>query len=289
LHTVIVGAFEDVYLGYVVSAAIWAFCITVPNFVTFAFTREVHYKETRPQGPGFFEGLRIAFRNRAFVIVTLIYLLSWLSVQFVQTNLILYVKYWMDAESQFGTLILAIQTSSFLFVLLWTQVSRRLGKQNTYYVGMGFWILVCVVLFFVQPGQLALLFVLGILAAGGVSISYLIPWSMLPDVIELDELETGQRREGIFYGFYVFLQKLGISLGMALSNFALEATGYINHVPGEPVPAQPQSVLLALRLFVSAVPAAILLLSFLAVRAYPITRAKHTAMRAELARRQLEG
>ncbi len=292
LHTVIVAAFGDgsgsgsVYTGYMVSAAIWAVVITVPNFVTFAFTRETHYKEERPEGPGFFEGLRIAFRNKAFITVTIIYLMAWLCVQFVQNNLLLYVRYWMGAESLFGTLVLGVQVSGFVFILLWNQVSRRLGKQNTYYAGMGFWIVVSIVLFFVQPGQITFLFILGILAGGGVSISYLIPWSMLPDVIELDELETGQRREGVFYGFFVFLQKLGMSLGMAISNFVLEATGYINNVPGQPLPVQPPSALVALRLFVSAVPAAILLLSFLAVRAYPITRDKHAQMRAELARRQ---
>jgi GPH family glycoside/pentoside/hexuronide:cation symporter len=294
LHTVIIdtiappGGEGNIYTAYMISAAIWAVVITVPNFVTFAFTRETHFKEDRPEGPGFFKELRIAFRNRAFIWVTVIYLLSWLSVQFVQTNLLLYVKYWMNAESQFGTLVLAVQVSSFLFVLLWAQVSQRIGKQNTYYVGMAFWIVVCIVLFFVLEGQITLLYVLGILAGGGVSISYLIPWSMLPDVVELDELETGQRREGIFYGFFVFLQKLGISLGMALSNAILEATGYINHVPGEPVPTQPQAVLLALRAFVSLVPVVILLLSFIAVRAYPITREKHAEMRAQLAQRKAE-
>jgi len=45
------------------------------------------------------------------------------------------------------------------------------------------------------------------------------------------------------------------------------------------------AVLLALRLSVSAVPAGILLVSFLAVRAYPITRERHSQMRAELQRR----
>jgi GPH family glycoside/pentoside/hexuronide:cation symporter len=287
LHTVIVGKFANVYTGYMVSAAIWTFFIIVPNWITFAFTREVHFKEDRPKGPGFFEGLRIAFSNRAFVLVTLIYLMSWLSIQFVQTNLILYVKYWMGAESQFGTLVLAVQVSAFVFVLLWTRVSARIGKKTTYYIGMSFWIVVEIVLFFVQPGQMGLLFVLAILAGGGVSIGYLIPWSMIPDVIEMDELETGQRREGVFYGFFVFLQKLGISLGLAISNFILEASGYVNQVPGGPIPSQPSAVLLALRAFVSLAPAVILLASFLAVRAYPISREKHAAMRAELARRKI--
>ena len=285
-HTVIVGAFGNAYTGNAVSAAVWAFFIAAPNFITFAFTREVHFKEDRPKGPGFLEGLQIAFRNKAFVIVTLIYLLSWLSVQFVQNNLFLYVKYWIGAESQFGMLILAVQFSAFIFVLIWAKLSQRLGKQKVYYIGMSFWILVSFLLFAIQQGQVTLIFILAVLAAAGVSISYLIPWSMLPDVIELDELETGQRREGIFYGFFVFLQKLGISLGIALSNYALELAGYINQVPGGPVPVQPPAALLSLRVFVSLVPVVILLISFAVVARYPITRQKHAEMRAELARRK---
>lgn len=287
LHTIIVSRFADVYTGYAVSAAIWAFFIVVPNLITFAFTRESHAQTAKASdGPGFFRGIAIAFRNRAFRLVTLIYLLSWLAVQFVQNNLLLYVKYWMGAESSFGTLVLAVQVSAFLFLLVWNRVSRRIGKKATYFLGMGFWVAVEVALYFVRPGQLTLLFVLGALAGGGVSISYLIPWSMLPDVIELDELETGQRREGLFYGFFVFLQKLGISLGLAVSNFVLDASGYVNQTPGGPVPAQPPAVLASLRVFVSFVPVVILLLSFFAVAAFPLTREKHRQLQARLAERR---
>ncbi len=287
LHTIIVASAGDVFRGYLTSAAVWAIFIIVPNFITFAFTREVHFKEDRPKPLNYVEGLKVAFKNRAFIYVTIIYLLSWLSIQFVQGNLILYVRYWIGDESQFGALVLAVQVSAFLFVLLWTRVSARIGKKRTYYIGMSFWVVVSIALFFLQPGQIGVLFGLAVLAGAGVSIGYLIPWSMLPDVVELDELETGQRREGIFYGFFVFLQKLGLSLGLALSNFALEAAGYITPVPGAVPPAQPASVLLALRLFVSFVPAVILLLSFFFVRAYPITRERHEEMRAELTRRRL--
>ena len=288
LHTLIVDAVPDVYRGYLISAAIWSFFIIVPNFITFAFTREVHFKEDRPEPPKILEGMKIAFKNKAFVYVTVIYLMSWLSIQFVQSNLILYVRYWMDAESQFGILILAVQVSAFLFVLLWNRVSARIGKQATYYIGMGFWVIVSVMLFFLQPGQITLLFILAIMAGGGVSIGYLIPWSMLPDVIEQDELDTGVRREGLFYGFFVFLQKLGLSLGLAISNFVLDAAGYITPVTGAAPPTQPDSVLFALRVFVSLLPAVVLLTSFPVVRAYPIDRARHAALRQELRRRQLD-
>jgi GPH family glycoside/pentoside/hexuronide:cation symporter len=287
LHNVIADAFPTVREGYAVSAAIWAVFLIVPNFITFAYTRENDFQQEEEKGPGFFEGLKVAFSNRAFILVTLIYLLSWLAIQFVQGNLFLYVDGWINGAEYFPLMILAVQVSAFVFLLIWSRISTRIGKQRVYYYGMGFWVLVSIALFFVQPGQIVILLVLAVLAAVGVSVGYLVPWSMLPDVVEYDELETGQRREGIFYGFFYFLQKLGLSLGLAASNLVLEATGYIKPaVEGGPLPPQPDAVYFALRAFVSLVPAAILLISFLAVRAYPITREKHTEMLNELAKRR---
>lgn len=284
-HGIIVAAFDSPITGNAAGAAIWAFFIISSNIITFLFTRETYFQEVVPEGPGFFAGLKIVFANRAFLFVTTIYLLSWLSVQFVQANLLLYARYWANAESYFPFLVLAVQFSAFIFLLVWARASRRLGKKKVYYLGMAVWIGVSVALFFVQPGMINILFVVAVLAGTGVSIAYLVPWSMLPDVIELDELQTGQRREGIYYGFFVFLQKMGISLGLALSNFALEATGYITPPVGGPYPQQPTAVLLALRTFVSLAPALILLISFPVVYYYPITREKHAQIRRELMQR----
>lgn len=293
-HTQIVSAVGNPFLGNAIAATCWAVLIVGANWTTFFFTREKHYEEMvkeqaehpEDKGPGFFGGLRIAFRNKAFVNVSMIYLMSWLAIQFVQNNLLLYVKYWIGAESSFGFLVLAVQFSAFIFLMIWAKISAKIGKQNIYYVGMSFWIVVEVILFFIQPGQITFLFIMAILAGAGVSIGYLVPWSMIPDVVEMDELETGQRREGIFYGFFVFLQKLGLSLGLAMSNYVFALTGYINQVPGGPIPVQPPAVLMAMRIFVSLAPAVVLLLSFVAVYKYPISREKHAEMRAELDRRK---
>ena len=189
----------------------------------------------------------------------------------------------------FSFLLLAIQFSSFIWVLIWAKVSERIGKQNVYYLGAGFFVLALMGLFFLQPGQVVPTFLLAAMAGIGISVGYLVPWSMVPDVIELDELETGQRREGIFYGFFVFLQKMGLAVGLFVSGWVLELSGYINATAADPNPVQPASALLAMRVLIGPVGAAVLLLSFLAVRAYPITREKHAEMRAELARRRAAG
>jgi GPH family glycoside/pentoside/hexuronide:cation symporter len=110
---------------------------------------------------------------------------------------------------------------------------------------------------------------------------------MLPDVVELDELTTGQRREGTFYGFFALMQKLALALAVFISGWVLDLAGYINAVPGQPPPAQPESVLLALRVLEAPVGAVILLLSLVVVYLYPITKARHAEIRAQLRARGL--
>lgn len=291
LHTQIVGAFaDDPNRGNALSAAIWTVAIIVPCFITFLGTREPEQAAPaagQPAGPGFIEGFKIAFSNRAFLLVTLIYLFSWLTIQLVQSNLIFFVRDWVGMPIKlFGYVLIALQLSAFVCLLVWVRVSERIGKKNVYYLGGLIFILVELGLFLVQPGQAALVFVLALIAGAGVSVAYLIPWSMLPDVIELDELETGRRREGIFYGVFVFLQKLGLALGLFITGQVLGAAGYIRSIPGQPPPAQPENALFAIRLMVGPAGAAILLLSFVAVYLYPITKARHSEIQAQLAARR---
>lgn len=288
VHQAILDSAPDIISGFAISAAVMGLVIIITNLLTFAFTEErFFHEETKKEEPGFIEGFVIAFRNRPFVMVTAVYLLTWLCIQFVQANLQLYVRYWMGADEQFIYLAVTLQLSIFVSLVIWSKISERIGKRHVYFLGISFWIIVEILLFFIQPGQMTFLLLLAGLAGIGASVGYLIPWSMLPDVVDLDELNTGLRREGVYYGFFVFLQKLGISLGLAISNLIFAATGYINDPePGPPFPTQPDAVLLALRLFVSLVPVIILLGSFPIVYKYPLTQERHAQIRAELESRR---
>lgn len=285
MHTQILGAFpEQRALGSLVSIGLWSVVSMVGFWITFAGTREPARAAPTQEGPGFIEGLTIAFQNRPFVLVTVIYLLSWLTIQFVQNNLFIYARDAVGmAEGDFGLVLLALQFSAFVWVIIWGRVSERIGKKAVYYIGAVIFMAALLGLFFVPKGQTTLLYALGVVGGIGAAVAYLIPWSMLPDVIELDELQTGQRREGVFYGFFVFLQKMGLSIGLFVSGLVLEAAGYVGAAPGEAVPIQSEAVQTALRVLVGPVGAGILLLSFIAVYLYPITKAKHAEIKAQLA------
>jgi GPH family glycoside/pentoside/hexuronide:cation symporter len=290
LHPIIVDALEPAsgkQFGYAVSALIWATISAMAFFFAFWGTYERHtIKEEEPIP--FWQGLKIAFGNRAFRYVAGIYLLSWLVVQTVSTIVIYYLTYWLHRHDLVSIVILAVQGSALIWLFAWTRISQRVGKKGVYYRGMVFWIAVSFILFTIQPTWPTwAIVVLGALAGIGVATAYLVPWAMLPDVIELDELETGRRREGTFYGFFVLLQKAGLALGLFLVGQVLTLAGYITPPPGvtETI-TQPDSALLAIRLMIGPVPAVILAAGVLLVYLFPITKAQHEKTLDELAKRK---
>lgn len=233
----------------------------------------------------YLQQLRVVFSNRPFLFVIGIYLFSWLALQNTVSIIPFYIVNWMGLPDEAFTLvILAVQGTALAMLFIWEKVSQRIGKRAVYFAGMALWIIAEFGLFFLQPGQSGWMYGLAVLAGFGVSTAYLIPWSMVPDVIDLDELQTGQRREGIFYGFMVLLQKLGLALGLFLVGQILELAGFIE-ATGNTVPTQPDSALLAIRLLIGPLPAVILSFGVILAYFYPITREVHTEILLKLRER----
>ena len=230
--------------------------------------------------------LQIAFSNQPFLYVVGIYLCSWLGVQVTASILPYFVVNWMNLPAaEFPLVAIAVQGTALVMLFVWSAVSARVGKKAVYFMGMIVWIIAQAGLFFLQPSQVGLMYFLAVLAGVGVSTAYLIPWSMMPDVIELDELKTGQRREGIFYGFMVLLQKFGLALGLFLVGQSLEWAGFVATVPGQPAPTQPASALLAIRIAIGPLPTIALIIGMILTYFYPITREVHAEILLKLKER----
>jgi MFS/sugar transport protein len=82
------------------------------------------------------------------------------------------------------------------------------GKHVAYIIGMVFWAAVQIAILLVRPGQISLVLWTSFLAGLSVSAAHVLPDAMFPDVIEWDELRTGLRQEGIYYGVKNFIRKL---------------------------------------------------------------------------------
>ncbi len=111
-----------------------------------------------------------------------------------------------------------------------------------------------------------LVYVLCGIAGFAIGSAYLIPWSMLPDVIDNYTVEHFERNESIFFGFFVFFNKFAAGAGLGISMAVLEVAGYSNEAC-----AQPDAVQTALRLLCSPGPGTLVFLYSLFVFLYPIT------------------
>src|SRR5438046_10160847 len=104
----------------------------------------------------------------------------------------------------------------------------------------------------------------------------LMPWSMLGEVVDEDDLETGERREGTYYGLFMFVRKLAGSLAVWLALTLLGVLGYERDLPPN------DATLTATRLLTSVVPAAFLVLAAWIARGYLLTRARPAEIRTAL-------
>jgi len=235
------------------------------------------------------EQLRIAFNNRPFLYVIGIYLCSWLGVQLTASILPYFVIDWMKLPpAAFTQTAIAVQGTALAMLFVWSKVSERYGKKAVYFMGMSLWIIAQAGLFFLQPGQVGLMYFLAVMAGVGVSTAYLVPWSMIPDVIELDELQTGQRREGVFYSFMVLLQKIGLAIGLWFVGQALEVAGFLPTVQGQEPPIQPDSAMFAIRVAIGPLPTIALIIGMILTYFYPITREVHDEILLKLKEKKAE-
>jgi GPH family glycoside/pentoside/hexuronide:cation symporter len=253
----------------------------IPPLIVFFITGNYRSNpESAPLSPRASIGETI--RNDAFQKLVGLYLFSWTTASIMAAVLIFYANYYLRRPDLANYYVLAAQGAAILFIPLVVFMAQKLDKKRAFVTNCSWWILLLLLLYFVQPDQAALVFILAAMAGLGIATVYVIPWAMIPDIIEDDELRTGQRREGAYYALVSFFQKLGTGAALWVMGQVFEAAGYINPLAGEPLPDQSASAVFAIRLFMSLIPALLLFIAVAFALRYPISREKHQAMLAEL-------
>lgn len=229
------------------------------------------------------EQIRVVFRNRPFLFVIGIYLCSWLGVQVTAAILPYFVVDWMQLpDTHFTQMALTVQGTALVMMTFWSRLARRVGKQRIYCIGIPLTLIAQAGLFLLQPGQIGWMYTLAMLAGAGLANAYIVPWAMLPDVVDLDQLQTGYRRDGIFFGFMVQLQKIAVAIALFLVGKILDWSGFITRTADQTMPIQPDSALWAIRWLIGPIPSLILAGGLLLTWFYPITRQVHSEILLKL-------
>ncbi|MGD1995084.1 MAG: MFS transporter [Anaerolineae bacterium] len=285
LTTVLGWSIEDGRLLFAVVGIGLGLVSIVPPLMVFRVTREHATHQQAPPLP-MGEALRATLRNRPFRLMMGLYLLSWTTASILAAVLVYFANYYLRVPNHANYFVLAAQGSAIVFIPLIVWLARRLDKRRSFVLGTATWIAVLLGIFSLSADQVELAYVLAVLSGVGIATAYVIPWSMLPDIIEHDQVETGRRREGSFYAFASFFQKLGTGAAIWAMGQSLARAGYVTPEIGAALPTQPEQAVMAIRAFAGPVPAVLLVLAIVFAWRYPLTRERHRHLLDELAGRE---
>jgi GPH family glycoside/pentoside/hexuronide:cation symporter len=165
-------------------------------------------------------------------------------------------------------------------------MARWRNKREAYMIGMIFWVAVQLLIFTIQPGDTNRLLIIAALAGIGVSAAYTLPDSLFADVIEWDELRTGRRQEGIFYGIRTLIRKMTGALVIFTTLQLLGRAGYVAPPEGTLQFMQTDSVLQMIRLLVSPLSATIVFGTIILAWLFPLSREQYTRIQRLLQQRR---
>ena len=173
--------------------------------------------------------------------------------------------------------------STFCVVVFVTWLGTQLGKQRTFYVAIGISMVgyalkwVCY-----NPAVPWLLLVPAPLMAFGLGALFTLMPSMIADVVDLDELQTNERREGMYGSIFWWVVKLGMAAALAAGGFLLNATGFDVALEGN----QTERTIFLMRLFDAFIPCATSGIAIWTIATYSVTEEKAHEVRAELEQRR---
>lgn len=290
----IVDSFPDVRVGYMVMAAAFGAFYALPFLFTVLATRERPEFQKQPE-PFSLKGTFVQpFRMKSFIYVLMMYLMAFVAIDAVTSIVILYMRDFLDRGSIANFVLGALLVAQVISLPFYTWLSRRTSKRTSYMVGAGAWITVLLLSFLLSPEMPTwMIYAFGALIGLGSGGVVVMIYAIFPDIPDIDELRSGERREGIYSAMFTFMRKLSSALAAFMVGQALNAAGYLP--PVEQIvdgaaqliyQAQSAQFVLTLRIIFAAIPISFLAVALFFASRYPLTHDLHARLKAVLETRR---
>jgi glycoside/pentoside/hexuronide:cation symporter, GPH family len=237
----------------------------------------------------FLKGCRTTLRSRPYLklcFATFLVFNGFIMISSFQSYVIIYYVFGGDQEmgarfAGYSGTLGAVSTFAVIFFITW--LATKVGKRNAFFVSTGVSMVGYAIKWFCyNPRYPYLLLLPAPLLAFGLGGLFTLMGSMIADVVDVDELETRQRREGMFGAIYWWVVKVGMAAALAGGGYLLNATGFDVALGGQ----QTSQTLVLMRLCDVLVPFLTSGLALWVIASYSITEEKAHEVRKELERRR---
>ena len=229
--------------------------------------------------PRAISGLKIVVLNPAFLrmVGCVLFFVSGIAVQGTLHRMILSDV--MGDESRFTSMILFENIATLAGVPLWLWISTRIGKHRAL-IAAALWIAVwSLPLVVLRAGDADVLGVLITIRGSSFASILFLANSIAADVIDVDTLEAGEQRSGLFFSAWGMVTKLSLAFGILIGTTLPAALGY------EPsVGATSPEIETRLMAIYGIVPAGLMAVGVLFLLNFPITRERHAEVQLALSK-----
>lgn len=208
-------------LGFQVMAVIMAVLALGSRYLALGGVWRYVRRDVPPVTLGLFSAYRSTFRNRQFLIFLPTFILFNMGITLLTATLPFFVEeVFQPPEGRVGTyssLLAAVPIGALLLSLpLIQRIAVRWGKARVYSLSMLFGALYFPALFFMGfvPGVPSLLQGMIFMAPAGLAMAgvFVFPNALMADIVDYDELQTGMRREGIYYAAQNLVEGLTVAM-----------------------------------------------------------------------------
>ena len=277
-------------LAIIIGVAIAVLGIMPAIFTKERFTHPARSRESMwTNFRNFFKGFAITWKSRPFIKLCAATFLVFNGYQLGATYTFYNLRYYLfggDApkatELNFWFGILS-SLCTFGIIYLTTWVSTKIGKRRTFFIMTSVSVLGFAVKWFTyNPQHPYMLLLSAPLIACGIGSLFTAVGAMVADVCDLDELQTGKRREGMYGAIYWWMVKVGMAAASLIANYLLVASGFNVKLEA----AQPERTLFLLRAYDCGIPLVCAVLAIVIVLTYEITEGRAHEIRRELEKRR---
>ncbi len=254
---------------YQLFGIIIAVIVIIPGLIFLKITprEKAEFREDYKKTPRFVDSLKTCVKSKSFMWYIPAEVANWFVYGILPAIVPLYGKFVLGiTDTLILSLLLGVSfiSAAIFMTILWKPVVQKIGPRKSWLISMSIWIATLIPLLFIGDmiSGLIVFFLMGIGLSGSLYIIDII----ISDIVDEDEINTGIRREGAYYGANMFLMHLSTVLVFLVIGPVLILS---NWEVFDPLNVTPE-IIFGLRSLMAIFPSIALLIAILVIYKYPL-------------------
>jgi len=216
-------------------------------FITFKSTRE-RVQPPKEQKNSLKEDLKNLFANKAWRILAIVGIISFIMFAMQNAAIAYYFKYYLGRENNVQLFNVLGTVALIVALPLSKPLAKRFGNKNVFIGSSLISGLFFMLIYLPGVKDITTIYVFNIIAKMAYAPAVPLLWTMIADSADYGEWTTGRRATGLYFSAAVFAQKAGWGIGAAIAGWILTISQFVPNV------TQNSSAITGIKLLVSVIP-----------------------------------